>query len=135
MRMIETLSDDQVTQLLDLYQQGWWSSKRDLKDCQKILNNSSFIVGLINENEELIAFARVLTDYYQFSYVYDVLVDKQHRGLGLGKKIIQAIINHPKLKGVENIELVCPKNMIAFYEQFGFSDDYGQSKSLRLVRT
>lgn len=57
-----------------------------------------------------------------------------YRGYGLGKKLIETIINHPDMKNIKNIELVCRKEMMPFYSQFGFTEDYGKSISMRLQK-
>ncbi|MBT6207381.1 MAG: GNAT family N-acetyltransferase, partial [Francisellaceae bacterium] len=100
----------------------------------KIVKNSSIIFGLVDHKKKLIAFSRVLTDYFLFSYVYDVLVDNEYQGLGLGRCLIEEIIHYPALQNVQNIELVCSKEMMRFYKKFGFSDSYGKSVSMRFVR-
>ncbi len=93
-------------------------------------------MGIIEiESNKLIAFSRVLTDYFKFSYVYDVIVDRQYRGHGLGKQLMEIIIHHPSMQNIQNIELVCRKDMIPFYAQFGFTDNYGGSVSMRLQRS
>lgn len=131
----QLLDEKQKNDLLSLYQNNWWSYNRTKQDVDFILKNSSFYVGIVDVNDNrLIAFSRILTDYFQFSYIYDVIVHKDYRNLGLGKQLIQTIINHPALKDVKNIELVCRKDMMQFYKNLGFSEDYGKSISMRLQR-
>jgi predicted GNAT family N-acyltransferase len=133
--IISSLDEQHKLDLLLLYHNAWWSKDRTSSDVDVILTNSSFYIGIILENtNKLIAFSRVLTDYFQFSYVYDVIVDETYRGYGFGKVLIETIVNHPNLKGIKNIELVCRKEMIPFYNQFGFTDDYKQSISMRLQK-
>ncbi len=121
--------------LLSLYHDVWWSCERTAEDVEIILSNSSFYVGIVAENNnQLIAFSRVLTDYFQFSYIYDVIVHENYRGQGLGKQLIEIIINHPTMTNIKNIELVCRKEMMSFYNQFGFTEDYGKSISMRLQK-
>jgi|GEM_PF-7017073 len=37
--------------------------------------------------------------------------------MGLGAKLLDAVINHPQLSAVENIALYCLPEMIPFYER------------------
>lgn len=126
------LSEDNKKQLLEMYQLEWWSAGRTYEDVQIILNNSSLIVCVIDpENNRLAAFSRILTDYFKFAYIYDVIVENRYRGAGLGNLLLKSILEHPKLIEIESIELVCRREMIPFYKKFGFSDDYGASVSMR----
>lgn len=135
LKIVQLLDEKQKKDLLSLYHEAWWSCERTAEDVEIILAKSSFYVGIITDDgNQLIAFARVLTDYFQFSYIYDVIVQKSHRGDGLGKQLIETILSHPAIQGIKNIELVCRKEMMPFYKQFGFTEDYGKSIAMRLQR-
>src|SRR5437016_13770012 len=49
------------------------------------------------DGDELVAFARVVTDYAVFAYLGDVFVVPSHRGRGISKQIMAAIRSHPRL--------------------------------------
>ena len=55
------------------------------------------IVGIIDKYDNLIAFARVLSDFTFKAFVFDVIVDKEHREEGVSDKLLNAILKHPKL--------------------------------------
>ncbi len=133
MNKVNELSNEQKQQLCELYQLEWWTTGRTLKDVDIILNNSSFIVAYVNNNK-LVAFARVLTDYFSHAYIYDVIVEQDFRKSGLGKILINAILNHEKLANIKSIELICRKELMPFYEQFGFTADYGLSTTMRIIK-
>lgn len=131
-KITNELSEAGKIHLLEMYQYEWWSVGRTKEDVQTILNGSSLIICIVDqETDQLAAFSRILTDYFKFVYVYDVIVSKQYRGLGLGNLLINSILEHPKLMKIENVELVCRKEMVPFYEKFEFSDDYGASVAMR----
>jgi ribosomal protein S18 acetylase RimI-like enzyme len=129
--IISELSDEHKNQLLNLYQHEWWSTGRTMADLETVLSGFSFIIAFVDTNNKLIAFCRVLTDQFKYAYIYDVIVDKEYRKTGLGKKLIESVLNHEKLNKISNFELVCRKELIPFYKQFGFSDDYGLSVAMR----
>ncbi len=136
MNIVDRLSDEQKQQLLRLYKNEWWSAGRDINDVEIIIKNSSFIIAFINKiDNELIAFGRVLTDNYIHAYLYDIIIHPSFRGIGLGKKLVNTILNHKKLCNIRNIELICRKELIPFYEQFGFSSDYKASIALRKIKS
>ena len=65
-KLIKVLSEAQLRNLHDLYENEWWSTNRTLKDTKNIVSNSSVIFGIVDQNDSLIAFCRVLTDYCVF---------------------------------------------------------------------
>src|ERR1051325_12116354 len=45
-------------------------------------------------------FARVVTDFATFAWLADVFVLDEHRGRGLSKRLVAAVIAHPRLRGL-----------------------------------
>lgn len=130
---IEKLSDQQARQLHQLYQKEWWTKGRTLPDIKIMLRNTDIIVALSEEkSSRLIAFARVLTDRIYKALVLDVIVDSKYRERGLGKLIMQMILDHPELRAVRHFELYCLPDLIPFYKKWGFTDDLGDLTTMRL---
>ena len=130
-RIVETLTESQVSDLMDLYKNEFWSDKRTREDVVKMLASTDVIIGLVDECDRLIGITRVLTDFVYRAMIFDVIIKPTHRKMGLGAKLMDAVLNHPKLQTVENFALNCLPNMIPFYERWGFSDDVGEMKFLR----
>jgi predicted GNAT family N-acyltransferase len=63
--------------------------------------------------------------------VLDVVVSDDLRGSGLGAALMDAVIQHPRLTGVQSIELVCQPDLIPFYNRWGFTNEVGQSQLMR----
>lgn len=134
--IIEQLNNKQVQQLHDLFKQMWWAKKRTLEEISTMLN-TSMSFGVIESNtENLVGYARVLTDEIKYAFIFDVMAVEYYRGQGLGKMLMDAIIAHPRLKSVSNFELTCAPDMVTFYEKFGFSENYGSDvRPMRYNRT
>ena len=130
-RIVETLTESQVSDLMDLYKNEFWSDKRTREDVVKMLAGTDVIIGLVDECDRLIGITRVLTDFVYRAMIFDVIIKPTHRKMGLGAKLMDAVLNHPKLQTVENFALNCLPNMIPFYERWGFSDEVGEMKFLR----
>ncbi|MEZ2232040.1 GNAT family N-acetyltransferase [Microcoleus sp.] len=130
-RMVETLTESQVSDLMELYKNEFWCDKRTREDVVKMLAATDVIIGFVDEGDRLIAFTRVITDFVYIGTVFDVIVHPTHRKMGLGVKLMDAVVNHPKLQAVERLGLYCLPKMIPFYERWGFSDDVGGVKFLR----
>lgn len=119
-QIVNQLTENQILELVELYQNEFWSKKRTYQDVIKMLTGSDIIIGLIDEHEQLIGFTRVLTDFVYRATIYDVIIKPSHRKKGLGVKLIDAIIHHPQLMEVEQIVLYCLPEMIPFYQRWGF---------------
>ena len=79
----------------------------------------------------LIGITRVLTDFVYRAMIFDVIIKPTHRKMGLGAKLMDAVLNPPKLQTVETLGLHCLPKMIPFYERWGFSDDVGDMKFMK----
>jgi len=66
-----------------------------------------------------VGFARVISDFASFAYVADVFVVPEHRGRGISKLLMRAIIEHPDLQGLRRI-LLATRDAHGLYAQFGF---------------
>jgi GNAT superfamily N-acetyltransferase len=66
-----------------------------------------------------VGFARVITDYATFAYVADVFILPEHRGRGLSKRLMSAIVEHPELQGLRRWVLAT-LDAHGLYAQFGF---------------
>lgn len=117
------LSERHLEQLHELYQREWWTKGRSLAEVRRAAFNSDFVFALVDEADRLVAFARVLTDKVFKALIFDVIVRSDHRGEGLGRRLMDHIVRHPELESVRHLELYCLPDMVPFYEQWGFSLD------------
>ena len=123
--MISELNEQQISELTELYKNEFWSQNRSRQDVAKMLAASDIVLGFVDESEHLIAFIRILTDFVYRAFIFDVIVKSTHRNQGLGKKLIDSVVNHPQLQSVEYMGLYCLPEMIPFYEQWGFTNELG----------
>jgi GNAT superfamily N-acetyltransferase len=57
------------------------------------------------QSERQLGFARVVTDAATFGYVADLFIVTSARGLGLGRRLIEAVLSHPDLQGLRHFLL------------------------------
>jgi GNAT superfamily N-acetyltransferase len=100
-----------------LPEESYWKKGVSIDIVRKSLKHSMCFGGFIGDMQ--IAFGRVITDYADFGYLRDVFVLKEHRGKGYGKLIVQEILLHPKLHGVNF--MLGTEDAHSLYEQFGFT--------------
>ncbi|MFW6120110.1 MAG: GNAT family N-acetyltransferase [Petrotogales bacterium] len=98
--------------------ESYWGSDRTEEQIRKSIKNS-LCFGLYT-NDEMIGFARVITDYAVLYYLCDVFVVRDYRGKGLGKWLIKTIVNSPYLKNLKGF--LNTKDAHSLYNKFGFKD-------------
>ena len=69
--------------------------------------------------DQQVGFARVITDFATMAYLADVFVVPEHRGRGISKMLMQAILGHPRLQGLRRF-LLATRDAHGLYAQFGF---------------
>lgn len=79
---------------------------------------NSVCVGAFLDGDQ-VGFARAVTDRAIFAYVADVFVWPEHRGHGIGKTMMQALLDHPDLATVQ-YWMLRTADAHSLYEPFGF---------------
>jgi len=74
----------------------------------------------IYDNEELIAFGRMISDGIYQALICDVMVDPSYQKQGLGKMVIEALLTKCKDSGIQSIQLFSAKGKQEFYKKLGF---------------
>ncbi|MBD2214320.1 GNAT family N-acetyltransferase [Nostoc linckia FACHB-104] len=129
-QIVDHLTENQILELVDLYKDEFWSKNRKYQDVVKMLAASNIIIAFVTDSQELIGFTRILTDFVYRATIYDVIIKPTYRKMGLGAKLMDAAINHPQLREVEQIALYCLPEMMPFYQRWGFTTEVGE---LRLM--
>ncbi|GAM64032.1 acetyltransferase (GNAT) family [Vibrio ishigakensis] len=127
------LSHNHTLELLALYRKQWWSTSRTLEQTEACVENSALCVGIVNEEQQLIGFARVLSDKVFKALIFDVIVDSDYQGQGISTLILDCIKTHPSLAKVQHFELYCLPDMFDFYRKQGFSNEVSGVQLMRLA--
>lgn len=122
------LGPEDTDELLALYEEEEWWADRERATLRHALEHTPLALGLRTyrddrhgENGRLVAAARVLTDFAYYATVYDVIVAEAHRGDGIGRRLMEAVVDHPSLADV-NPMLLCRGGLVSFYETCGFEE-------------
>ena len=110
------LQTDEIHKFLT--EESYWAKERTREQTETAIKNS--LPFGVYKGENLVGFARVVTDYATFAYVGDVFILEEFRRKGLSVWLMETIINHPDLQGFRRW-LLATKDAHALYEKFGFT--------------
>lgn len=120
--VIEQLEPPQLEDLAELFRSAWWATQRQPEELPQLLAQSSLYVGIVESaSGRLVGFARTLSDFTYRATIFDVIVAPSERSKGLGAKLIDALVGHPRLQRVSTIWLSCLTDMVPFYERWDFT--------------
>lgn len=84
-------------------------------------------VFVIEERKKIIATASLMIEQKfihhcgRVGHIEDVIVDHQARGLGLGKKIVDHLVDICRINRCYKVILNCHQDNVQFYEKCGFN--------------
>lgn len=100
-------------------QNSYWGKERTIEQTMKTIDNS-LCFGVYSKDMQQIGFGRIVTDYVFFGYIMDVIIAEHQQGYGLGKILIEFMLSHEIVKGLQTVALKT-KDAHALYEKYGFS--------------
>lgn len=105
-------------QVHDLLKQTVWAFDRPKDVIEKSMNHSLCYGVFLKADDRQIGFARVITDYTTHYYLCDVVIDTQYRKKGIGKKMLQAILENKEFDGM--LGMLITEEAEGFYQPYGF---------------
>lgn len=112
--------DLQIDVILNyLVNESYWAKNRTLEQMETVIQNS-LCFGLYKGKKQ-IGFARVVTDFATFAYLGDVFILPEFQGFGLGKWLMEVVINHPALQGFRRW-ILATRDAHLLYEKYGFTE-------------
>ena len=74
----------------------YWAGDRPREVTAKSIEHS-VCLGLFRDSAQ-VGFCRAVTDFATFTWICDVIVAPAHQGKGIGKWMVQCLIEHPQLQ-------------------------------------
>lgn len=102
-----------------LSEESYWAKGRAREVTERAIANS-YPFGVYRGDEQ-VAFARVVTDTITFAWLADVFVIPEHRGNGVGKLLVEAVIGDPRFGGMKRWFLGTA-DAHELYRRYGFSE-------------
>jgi GNAT superfamily N-acetyltransferase len=97
---------------------SYWGAGRPREVVARSLQGS-LCFGLYHDSGQ-VGLARIVTDGATFAWLCDVFVLEEHRGGGLGKWLIGAVMAHPQLRDIRRI-ILATRDAHGLYRQHGFA--------------
>ncbi|MFZ9947695.1 MAG: GNAT family N-acetyltransferase [Vulcanococcus sp.] len=116
--LLAGLLQRQLQQLLDAH--SFWAGGRSQRELSRMLAGSQAVVSAW-QGSRLVGFGRATSDGVFRAVLWDVVVAGEHQGRGLGRRIVEALLQEPVLQGVERVYLMTT-NSAGFYSQVGFEN-------------
>ena len=109
-------------QIVALYRcAGWWEEESDAATVIPALFSGSFAVAVAyGRDNRAVGMGRILSDGISDAYIQDVVVDPACRGGGIGKRIVEVLVNTCRQAGITWISLIAEPGTYTFYEPLGF---------------
>ncbi len=117
--------------IYDFLAHSYWAKGRPRERTQDAFANS-LVFGLY-EGSRQIGMARVVTDHAIIAYLCDVFIHENFRGHGLGKWLVQSILEHPDLSHVRRW-LLATDDAHGLYQQFDFAPLADPEKWMQRLR-
>ena len=108
---------------------AFWAQERSISDLRQMLRGSPVVVSLWR-GKRLVGFGRASSDGIHRAVLWDVVVAGDLQGRGLGRQVVDGLLESPRLMNVERIYLMTT-NSAGFYRQLGFESAEPQRLLIR----
>ena len=101
-----------------------WANQRSKNDVKTMLSSSEAVVSVWKDTR-LIGFGRATSDKVYRAVLWDIVVEKNHQKIGIGKQIVKSLLSNTLISKVEKIYIMTTK-FDNFYSRMGFKLEKNQ---------
>jgi ribosomal protein S18 acetylase RimI-like enzyme len=112
---------------------SYWSPGIPRDIVERAIRHSLCVGAYAAAGGAQVGFTRVVTDYATFAYLCDVYVLEQHRGHGLGKRMMREVMSLPALTGARRV-MLATRDAHGLYRQYGFIEAGRIGNLMEIVR-
>ncbi len=106
--------------IIGLYRAHDWSHANDPQRLRTAVRCSSYAVVAVDENE-IVGFARAMSDEAFAVYIADILVTPERQREGIGRALTQAIQERYPLETYHHQVLIAERGVEGFYQSLGMT--------------
>lgn len=111
---------------------SYWSPGIPKATVAKALTHS-LCAGAYGPDGAQVGFARLVTDHATFGYLADVYVLEAHRGLGLSRALVEALLDLPEVRGFRRL-MLATRDAHGLYEKLGFGPVTDPKPLMQILR-
>jgi aralkylamine N-acetyltransferase len=125
--MIRVPTEKQIREIMGLYRaEGWWQAEDDGSPqliARLIAGSHCFTVALAGN--DVVGMGRAISDRISDAYIQDVTVRSDYRNQGIGRRIVQTLLEHLHADGLHWIGLIAKPGSVGLYRWAGFQEMSG----------
>lgn len=110
-----------------LSDQSYWAQGRT-RETQDAAIDASRNYCILDEDGRQVAYARVVTDGVTFAWLCDVFVDEAARGHGLGKMLVEGVIDDLQNASTVKRIVLATSTADGLYARYGFAESPGPNR-------
>ena len=122
--MIQVPTENQIREIVGLYRaQGWWHAGDDESPQlipRLITGSHCFVVAM--EGEDIVGMGRAISDGVSDAYIQDLTVHSDYRNQGIGRRILQTLLDRLHADGLQWIGLIAEPGSCGLYRWAGFQE-------------
>jgi aralkylamine N-acetyltransferase len=108
-------------QIVELYRAGgWWKEEYSPAELPALIQGSYLFAVAVTGSGRAVGMGRVISDGVSDAYIQDLVVIPSCRGSGVGKQIVQMLVDECKKSGITWIGLIAEPETEPFYLPQGF---------------
>jgi aralkylamine N-acetyltransferase len=122
--MIRVPTENQIHQIVQLYRmQGWWQAGDGESPhyIPRLIAGSHCFAVAVKE-EEIVGMGRAISDGISDAYIQDVAVRDDFRKQGIGRRILQLLLDRLHADGLHWIGLIAEPGSDNLYRRAGFRE-------------
>jgi len=93
-----------------------WTNPLSASEIYQILSNS-YKIALASYKGNIVGFAHAISDKVKFAFIPMLEVLPEYQNMGIGKKLMSNLFE--QLQDIDNIDLICDKELQPYYQQLG----------------
>ena len=117
-RIIEGAEQIPLSEAVRLLKTTYWANRRTEDTIEKSMRNSAGYGIWSDEEQKLLGFTRVISDYATTYYLCDVIIDTAYQHMGLGTALVSHIESMPEYAGLRGILIT--RDAHDLYRKFGY---------------
>ncbi|MBR2529197.1 MAG: GNAT family N-acetyltransferase [Blautia sp.] len=117
-RILDGKETMDIQDIIRLLKSTYWASQRSDEQIEKSVLNSSCYGVYLEDEEKLVGFGRVISDYATTYYLCDVVIDTEYQHNGLGTALVSYIESLPEYAGLRGILIT--RDAHSLYRRFGY---------------